>query len=78
MSATGTSTAQTVHRCPSPSAAHDAVGLWAIVRGGSVTTANRCATRHAVCSAASVMPTTGPAATSLAAGTPVSPKQATT
>ena len=46
--------------------------------GGSVMTTNRCATRQAVCSAASVIPTTGQVATSRAAATPVSPKQATT
>ena len=49
-----------------------------MVRAGMVMTTNRCATKHAVCSAASVIPTTGQVATSRAASTPVSPKQATT
>ncbi len=52
--------------------------LWAMVRAGSVMTTKRCATRQAVCSAASVMPTTGQVAISRAASTPVSPKQAMT
>lgn len=52
--------------------------LWATVRAGKVITTNRWDTRQAVCSAASVMPTTGHVATSRAAWTPVSPKQATT
>ena len=76
-SATGTSTAITLQRCSSPSA-RTTRSLWAMVRAGSVMTTNRCATRHAVCSAASVIPTTGQVATSRAAATPVSPKQAMT
>ena len=41
-----------------------------MVRAGSVITTNRCATRQAVCSAASVIPTTGQVATSRAAADP--------
>ena len=60
-----------------PDRADDAVGL-CDGRAGIVTMTKRCAISAAVCSAASVMPTTGPRATSRAAATPVSPKHAIT